>query len=59
MNKHYYVVEDADDPGTEFDTYQEACDYLNELRLKYPDSDVCDARILGPGSYYAEDFDGY
>ena len=50
---------DVNDPGAEFDTYQEACEYLNGLRRKYPDSDFRDARVLGPGSYHEEVFDGY
>lgn len=51
--KSYYVVSDAQDPGSEFDTWSEAAAYLNEMRRKYPDA-WQDGRILGPG---CEDFD--
>ena len=31
-NDHYYVVEDCEDPGYETDSYEDAVEYLQQLR---------------------------
>lgn len=37
-HKHYYVVTDVRDPGAEFDTYEEAREYLRVVQKHSPDA---------------------
>lgn len=56
--KHFYVITSVDDPGAEFETYQEARDYLMEWREAYPNEDDGEfPRIVGPGLNTCEAYD--
>lgn len=43
----FYVCQDSKCPGTEFDTYEEACEYLRDCRKKTNEYD--EGFIEGPG----------
>jgi hypothetical protein len=52
--EHYYVVTDKYDPGSEHDTWEEAADYLRDLRRQ-----GLDGYILGPGLNFEPDMEGF
>ena len=52
----YFVVQDQKCPGTEFDSYGEARDYLVSMQKKNPML-WNDGRILGPNLYTDDPYD--
>ncbi len=45
---HFFVVQNRSCPGYEFDTWNDASSFLNEMRKKSP-NDWKEAQIVGPG----------